>query len=281
MPVKLLRLGFTECSLLFMNWLNKYKNIHDTSITISKNNLIKWLYTTSGYYDKTQVGEYFNVVHKLNDPKVYNEYMEIIYNFIKNADVFDYKFHDLPHKHLIEEFKKTINPKIESYMSQEIIFNFISNKKILIISPFSPLIKSQLETGNCKVIYHSTPDITSICTYTFPYTFFNNGPHHNILETSDFIFDDIISKINDEYDSVLISCGAYSCLIGKKFYDIGKNVCVCGGDLQTFFGILNQRTKDAFKKNNIQIQHEECWITKIPDEYKPEGYMRIEDGCYW
>lgn len=281
MPQKILRLGMTECSLLFIYWLNQYKKINNRELTNSKNNLIKWLYTTSGYYDKTQKGTYFNVIHNNNDPNVYNTYMEIIFNFIKNSDIYKYAFHNFTLKNEIQEFKDCINPVKENNLTQEIVFDFIKNKKILIISPFSPLIKSQLESGNCKKIYNTTPNIDNILTYKFPYTFFNNGPHNNLLETSEFIFNDIINNIQEEYVSVLISCGAYGCLMAQKFYNIKKNVCVIGGDLQTYFGILNGRTKKWFQENNIKINHEEYWIASIPDEYKPEGYMKIENGCYW
>ena len=30
-----------------------------------------------------------------------------------------------------------------------------------------------------------------------------------------------------------------------------------------------------------QAENEEYYITTIPDEYKPNDYMKIEDGCYW
>ena len=86
---------------------------------------------------------------------------------------------------------------------------------------------------------------------------------------------------NNAYDSVLISCGAYSCLIAKKFYNIDKNVCVVGGELQPYFGILNNRTKEYNLKNNIKIENEQYWIMEIPNEFKPNDYMKIENGCYW
>ena len=282
MPQKILRLGMTECSLLFIYWLNNYKKINNNELKDSNNNLIKWLYTTSGYYDKTQKGTYFNVEHNNNNiPIVYNTYIEEIFDFIKNADIYNYKFHNFTLKNELEEFKNYINPVKESHLTQEIVFDFIKDKKILIICPFSPLIKYQLESGNCKNIYNNTPNVKSICIYKFPYTFFNNGPHNNLLETKEYIFNDIIDNIKDEYDSVLISCGAYGCLMAKKFYNIDKNVCIIGGDIQTFFGILNDRAKKLFQENNIQIQNKESWILNIPDEYKPENYMKIENGCYW
>ena len=281
MPIKILRLGMTECSLLFIYWVNYYKKIRNDDLENKKNNLTRWLYTTSGYYDKTQCGNYFNVVHKY-DPHIYKKYMCILIDFIKNADIYNFMFHDLGYPELISQFKQMINPKKESHLTQEIVFDFISNRKILIISPFSPLIKTQLENGNCKMIYHTTPTVENILIYKFPYTFFNFGMHDNILESSEYIFNDIIKNIKiSDYESVLISCGAYGCLMAKKFYNIGKNVCVVGGDLQTFFGILNGRTREYFEKNNIEIQHKEHWITHIPDEYRPNDYMKIENGCYW
>jgi hypothetical protein len=280
MPQKILRLGLTECSLLFIYWLKNYKKFSNEELSNSKNNLTKWLYTTSGYYDKTQKGNYFNVIHE-TDPEVYNTYMETLLDFIKNSDIYDYKFHNFTLHNEINEFKNIVNAKKESHLKQEIVYDFIKDKKILIISPFSLLIKNQLDSGNCKFIYHETPSVQNISIYKFPYTFFNNGPHNNILETTNIIFNEIVDNIKDDYESVLISCGAYGCLLAKKFYDINKNVCIVGGDLQTFFGILNGRTKEWFEKNNIEIQHKDCWITNIPDEYKPNDYMKIENGCYW
>jgi hypothetical protein len=281
MPEKILRLGMTECSLLFIYWMNNYKNIAHAELTYSKNNLIKWLYTTSGYYDKIQAGNYFNVIHNTDDPDIYKRYMEIIFDFIKDSDIYNYAFHNFTEKQEIDEFKQIINPKQNRFISKEIVFNFIENKKILIVSPFSKLIKLQIDNGNWKNIYPNTPAIIHTYAYIFPYTFFNNGPHNNILETSEIIFNNIIETIKEDYDSVLISCGAYSCLIAKQFYDIGKNVCTIGGDMQTFFGIQNSRLKKWNKEQNKELPNKEYWILDIPEECKPIDYMKIENGCYW
>lgn len=283
MPDKLLRLGYTECSLLFIYWLNNYKNIYNDELKESKKNLIKWFYTTSGYYDKTIESHYMDARHskKKVEPKVYNIYMETLLNFIKNADNFNFLLHNYTeNEQYIEEFKNYINPIERNFTTQEMIFDFIKDKNILIISPFSPLIKQQIESGNVRVIYHTFPDVKKVIAYKNEYTFFNKGPHNNILETTKQIVDDI-KKLNEEYDSVLISCGAYGSLVAKELYEMDKNVCLVGGDIQTNFGILNGRTREYFRENNIQIQHEDCWITNIPDEYKPNDYMKIENGCYW
>jgi len=281
MKIKLLRLGLTECSLLFIYWLNKYKQIKTEELINSKITLIKWLYSTSGYYDNTIQSTYMDASHTDDDTETYNKYMDTLLEFIKYSNNYTFCFHEFSLKEEINEFKTLIDAKNVSHIHQHVVFDFIENKKLLIISSFSPLIKEQLENGNCKKIYNNTPEIEKIYSYKMTYTFFNKGPHNNILETTDYIYNDIITNINDDYDSVLISCGAYSCLIAKKFYDIGKNVLTIGGDLQSMVGILNKRTKYYYIKHNIEIPNKEYWILDIPEEYKPNDYQKIEDGCYW
>jgi len=301
MPEKILRLGYTEATLLFIHWSTKYNGMEE--IPHIKSSCIQWLYTTSGYYDKTQQGNYFDVSHT-NDPPAYTKYMDSLLTIINNCDRIEFNIHDInvnPTK--IIEFNNYINKK-DCFISQEIVFNFIKNKKILIISPFSHIIKYQLETGNCKKIYNNTPDVISINTYIPPYTFFNNGPHNNLLETCEDMYNDIVKNSNEyephnnlletcedmyndivknsnEYESVIVSCGAYGCLLSQKLYETGKNICVVGGEIQTYFGILNGRRKTYNKKHNIKIENERYWITNIPDKYKPLDYMKIENGCYW
>jgi hypothetical protein len=273
---KILRLGFTESSLLFIYWLNNYNNINNKELIESKKNLIKWLYTTSGYYDNTIISYYMNAEHEFLDPVIYIKYMERLLNFIKQSDIFQIWLHNFEeNKKYIDTFKNNIKSKSD-YMNHETITNFIANKNILIISPFSPLIKSQIDSGNVKKINKDFPDIKNIYIYRNSYTFFNKGNHNNILESVNHIINEIKNK-KEDYESVLISCGAYSCLLAEELYNIGKNVCVVGGDLQTYFGILNGRTRES----NYHINNPEYWIINIPDEYKPKDYMMIENGCYW
>jgi len=283
-PKKILRIGMTESTLLFIFWCEKIKKIKFNKM---KNSYIKWLYTTSGYYDKSMKGNYFNVIHHNKDPEIYIKYFDKLLEFLKNTDNLFMIFHNFgnedkivyENKNIIqlkEEFRDTFKSKVFGSPSKELIFDFISNKKLLIISPFSKLVKQQIESGNCKKIYDNFPYIKNIYIYTHIYTFFNNGPYQNILETNEKVFNDIIQTINIElFDSVLISCGAYSNLYAEKFFNLGKNVCTIGGELHDFFGIMNKRNR-----NNITTK-QEYWIQNIPDEYKPKGYMKIEDGCYW
>lgn len=281
MPQKILRLGFTEVTLLFYYWLEYSDNNHKhiiNSIIKSKQNLIKWLYTTSGYYDNTIDSDYMDATHKDDiDPDIYKKYFSTLYEFIKNSlFIFAGAHYDIT-KPEFKSFYDSLG--VINYRSHDIFYDTIKNNKILIISPFAKLFKIQYENGNCHKIYNNFPIINKFYYYTNIYTFFNKGPHNNILETSDWLVDDIRNTIEDDYDIVIISVGAYSNILASKFYDLNKHVYTMGGELPIFFGISNARHK--YFLGEKKIDKEEYWIINIPDEYKPDGYMKIENGCYW
>jgi hypothetical protein len=280
MPEKLLRLGFTEMTLLLIYWLEKYNN--NKKDIDSKKSLIKWLYTTSGYYDNKISSYYMDACHpNEKDPIVYEKYFESLLHFIKNSDNFSFGVHRKPDDKELNDFINFLQLKNQQPLDINFFYNKIQNRKILIISPFAKLMKQQYESRNCYKIYSNFPEIEKVSYYTNVYTFFNKGPHNNILETIDYLFNNVNNTINsNDYDMVIISAGAYSNLLAKKFYDVGKDVLTIGGDIQAMFGILNGRTR-KWHLNNKKLENEEYWITKIPDKYKPNDYMKIENGCYW
>jgi hypothetical protein len=282
MPLKFIRLGYTESTLLLLYFYRTNTEIYNNSMINLEKSLIKWLYTTSGFYDKNAHSySYMNVEYNVINSRTYKTYMNNLLDVIKNSNKLNLCFH----KHfdnssiLIEKFINNFNVK-NDYLHCQDVFDFIKSKKILVISPFAVLIKNQIENGNCEKIYHNFPKIECVLTYTYPYTFLNNGPDNNIIETCENNFANIIETIKNDYDTVLIGCGAYSCLLAEKFFTLGKNVCTLGSDMQTFFGILNARHKDYLEKN-LSNENLEYWITEIPDCYKPDCYKMIEDGCYW
>jgi hypothetical protein len=61
--MKIVRLGMTETSLLFLTFVSRNYKLepqikqHISRIIMS---MVNWLYSTSGYYDKSVVGSNFN-----------------------------------------------------------------------------------------------------------------------------------------------------------------------------------------------------------------------------
>ena len=278
MPLKYLRLGFTESTLLFIYFMEIYnKHLINENIIKLKKKMIQWFYTTSGYYDKTITASYMNAEHQYDDPYIYNVYFNELLHFVKNADLFTYGIHYNKNSLEIDMWLQFLNVNT-NYLGNISFFKFTHQKSILIISPFAELFKEQYISKKCEKIDAKFKEIIDIQFYINLYTFFNDGPHNNILETVDYLYNDILHTISNNYDSVVISCGAYSNILGKKFYENNKNVLTIGAELSLLFGVLNNRSTTKIDMSNIDTN---VWITEIPNKYKPKDYMLIENGCYW
>ena len=58
--------------------------------------------------------------------------------------------------------------------------------------------------------------------------------------------------------------------------EANKDAIYLGGSIQTIFGILSSR-----ERQYSNLPYDENWIIDIPEEYKPNDYKMIENGCYW
>jgi hypothetical protein len=270
-----LRLGFTETTLLFYFYLDSLQ-INNNKYIDSQYGLINWLYSTSGFYDKKIFGSYFDFNPlEVKCSKPYSDYFTKLLTILKKNNFhLELCFHNIDDSLLTykEEFLKFIN----YYDKQPSInlFSFIDNKHILIINNLGCLMKKQFESGNLKKIHSEFPDnIKSIHYFENGYTFLNNGPDENILETINHICEEIDKFV---FDAAVISAGAYSCLIADYILNnLKKEVFVIGGNLSFYFGIATKRTKMI---NKHQINE---YLIEVPNEMKPKGYEKIEDGCYW
>lgn len=286
--MKIVRLGMTEGGLLILTFLLKYckpnqqlKNMIRTKIM----GLIQWLYTTSGYYDKSVKGRYFDFKYDAMNQN-FSKFMQHLKQSVIGCEKAQFIFHYglimdtfLKHKqqflnyYNITNFELLNETKIEDRMDD--IFNHMKNKRVLIISCFGPLIKQQYDSGNMNKIYKNFPNIKDLTYVKFPYCFFNNGPHNNYFETLDSIFAQIKEK---DFDIALLSCGSYGHMLCHKIHEeLSKEAIYIGGPITNLFGILSSRER----KHSKHIITNEYWITSIPDEYKPPNYKLIEDGCYW
>lgn len=242
-----------------------------------------WLYTTAGYYDKTVPGNKFNFnVTALN--KNYFEFINHLCISVGNCEKAQF-YLGKNMIHLLDKYKQGFLKKYnivnfqllnETHFYDRIdsVFNYMKNKKVLVISSFDGLVEKQYKSGNVYKIYEKFPQIISLQTIKFPYCFLNNGPHNNYHETLENVFNQIK---NIDFDIALLGCGCYGHMLCHKIDgDLNKDAIYLGGSIQTIFGILSSR-----EKTHGNLPYNEYWITKIPDEYKPPNYKSVEDGCYW
>jgi len=271
-----IRLGFTETAILFYYYLdinNIYTNEEKIELyKFKQHDKIKWFYTTSGFYDKEIISNYYDAdVDVCLNSKCYNDYMTNLLQICIKSTIVRLCFYDIDKKleiH-INEFLKLLSSKnaiVTGGCYLEPLIYLIDNKKVLIINPMASLICEQYNNNNVRLIHQNFPFVKNIIFYDNPYTFFNNGPHNNSFETIHKICTDISLL---DFDVAVISCGSISSFIGHYInFELNKDCLIYGRMLSQFFGI---------DKNNID---KPGWIT-VPDKYKPLGYEKIEGGCYW
>lgn len=291
--MKIVRFGNTESHLLLSMYIMRHPEM---PLHIKEqfkkvfHSFTNYLYSDSGYYDKDVKGNHFNFDESAYTKKYFNYIKELeisvgdcestqfyfsdsIINFLNNKLSNGKTIQeDFSSKYNITNFKilngTRFNDRVES------IYNYIRDKKVLVVTSFDGLVQQQYDSKNVYKIYPSFPELESLQTLKFPYCFNNNGPHQNYFETSEYMF----NKIKEiDFDIAILSCAAYGHILTHKIHsELNKDVVYIGGNIQEMFGILSKREKEAgFIKSN------EYWITEIPDEYIPKNCILPEDGCFW
>jgi hypothetical protein len=275
--MKIQRSGYTETDLIFCNFLKNQLNIKDSLLDTIEKNFINWLYTTSGWYDKNINGSYFDIdyISVLNS-YVYKEWIHQYSMALKNSDHVTLLFHrdqfkDYTDKYLsvfINSFQINHDPKLDGYWTHaNTIHHLLKNKKVLVISSFGKLIYNQYISNNIFYINHNFPIFASLEYIDFPYCFFNSGPHQNGLETLDNITNEI-QKI--DFDIALVGAGSYAAILTDRIHSTlnKSSITMCSG-IARMFGIDPGSDEKPY------------WVTKIPEEYIPKDYIKIESGRYW
>jgi hypothetical protein len=282
--MKVVRLGMTESGLLLLNYVLTHLNPNDAikqNIAKYMMSLVNWLYKTSGYYDKT--------VHTIDFTAINSNFLNFIKHLeisVGNCEKTQFFFHEGFVMSLFNKCKEQfvkhykinnlviLNGTVFSDRIQHDFFDYMREKKVLVISSFDGLIKQQFDSGNVYKIFPNFPIVKSLNVLKFPYCFFNNGPHDNYFETLDVIFHQLKSI---DFDIALLACGSYGHMLCHKIHDeLNKEAIYVGGSITNLFGILTTRERESNK-----IVTNEFWITEIPDEYKPPNYKMVENGCYW
>lgn len=285
--MKIVRLGMTEGGILLLTFVQRYCNPdYNTNNVINQYimNLVNWLYTTSGYYDKQVLGNKFNFNYTALNAN-YHKFLSHLEDSINGCEETQFYFHNGFIMNLFLQYKQQFINKYniknlvllnETKFIDRIpsIFDYLQNKKVLVISAFDGLIQGQYESGNVYKIYDNFPIIKGLEVIKFPYCFLNNGPHNNYFETLDAVFEEV-KKI--DFDIALLGCGSYGHMLCHKIDKVlHKEAIYIGGCITNLFGILSTRERIH---SNLKIN--KYWITQIPDDYKPKNYKEIEDGCYW
>jgi hypothetical protein len=144
----------------------------------------------------------------------------------------------------------------------------LANKRILIVSAFADLIRTQPQAYDV--------DLFPGCTFEYvvpPQTQGKEATRDWTLE-----FEDMCAQVAEkEFDVALCACGGYGNPLCAYIHSIGKSAIYVGGVLQMYFGVYGQRWLKE-RKDVLNLYLRPGW--RRPDK-KPEGFGAIEGGCYW
>lgn len=264
--MKFLRPGYTESTLQFIHYALNFK---DKIVNHTESELIKWLYTTSGFYDTDFSGSYFNFDTKaIAKSDNYNKFIIEYREALMYADKLQLMLHKIcKDKDLINNFALSFQAKEQlNWFNYKSWYHILTNKNVLLINSFAPLMEKQYLSGNLSKIDPNFPVLSNIQSYRTPYTLLNNGPDKNFFETLDRVKQDI-SSIN--FDIAIIAFGSYAVLLSDYCHKLGKTGISIGSRMHNMWGV------DPKMKDNP------LFISKLPDEYIPEYWYKIEKGGYW
>jgi hypothetical protein len=154
---------------------------------------------------------------------------------------------------------------------------FLKDKNVLVISPFTKTIEQQykqreklwknplvLPSFNLITLYHPTSKGISG----------DRNKYGTWLE----MVDDLKQKMTSiNYDVCIVGTGASSLPLCAHAKLSGKQSIHLGGPTQILFGIKGKRWDEA---PNINVFYNDTWTRPSAEEI-PEGFKKIEAGCYW
>lgn len=252
------RFGSSEC----LSWVQFYRKYYFKSSSYGKH--IDVLCNNAGFfpYDETAVDQYCKYVLQLFSR------IDLLCCMNTVGESFIIKKH-------CDKAKLTrlevVDPCITKWTS------VLEGKRVLVIHPMAELIEKQ---------YNEKRDLIYLNDYILPEFHLRtvkavqtitgevDSRFSNWFEALDYMVNEALKK---DFDIALIGCGAYGLPLACRLKDHGKIAIHMGGCLQLLFGIRGGRWDNI---EYMQKYYNDAWVRPVVLD-TPEGYKKIENGCYW
>ena len=232
-------------------------------------NVIDEIYNNAGVFPQTEEARI--------------EFIKEITNSISQLDSLAWwSMFNMPFEH---DYIKSYSPNcvlidlqsIEPFYSGSPWSEHLSDKNVLVISPFTDTIRKQYEKRHLlwkdqRVL----PTFKSLQTLKHPHSPGIDKPSEytswlNMIRHFKSMMDTI------DYDVLLVGAGASSLPLVAHARRSGKKAIHLGGPLQLLFGIKGGRWSSGDIGKYFYNEH---WVHPSIEE-TPEKYKNIEGGCYW
>lgn len=183
-----------------------------------------------------------------------------------------------------KDLYKTLSPNchntnicdLEPFHFEKPWSDFLKDKTVLVVSPFSKSIESQFFNfekiwnnklkKNFNIITHSFPFSRGLCNKESQFK-----SYRECLEKTK----ESISKL--KFDFAILGIGAYSLPICSFLKKQKISSLHLGGATQILFGIKGKRWEDMSRMQNYFNKY---WINPTENE-RPDKLHLMEGGCYW
>lgn len=175
----------------------------------------------------------------------------------------------------VKKMKLIHNRSLEPFYFDSPWSQYLKNKKVLVIHPFSETIKQQylkkdLLWKNKDVL----PNFTLNTLKSEQSSAGGKKKFSSWIESLKYMINELKQ---DDFDIALIGCGCYDIPISNEIKKMGKQSIIIGGGLQILFGIKGKRWDNH---PLISKFYNDNWV-RPSDIEKPNNYKSVEGGCYW
>ena len=150
----------------------------------------------------------------------------------------------------------------------------LKGKKVLVISPYSEEIEFQYERR--KLLFEDNDDILpefALTVLNCPQTLGTVVPVIPSFFRSLELLEEAMERV--DFDILLVGAGAYGSFLAIKAKQMGKQAIQTGGATMTLFGLIGKRWEN---RPYVKKWINSAWVHPYT---KPEGYEKVEGGCYW
>lgn len=160
----------------------------------------------------------------------------------------------------------------------------LTNKKVLVIHPFSDTIKQQYNKRKLLFANREILPQFELQTIKAVQSLGGNNQFNNWFEALNWMKKEM-DKI--DYEVCLLGCGAYGFPLAAHAKRKGKKAIHLGGALQLLFGIKGKRWENpnygmvSLKKKGAYLDLMNEYWCYPSDEETPTMAKNVENNCYW
>lgn len=205
-------------------------------------------------------------------------YAKKVWEGLQYADYAVYwKMHHNQYKKYLRKNKIPLvhNRAVEPFYFDDPWSQYLAGKRVLVVHPFADTIQNQYL--NREFLFENPvilPELDLMVVKSLQTSGCSEKPHANWIESLEYM----IQKVKEvKFDIALLGCGCYDIPISTEIKKMGKQSIIVGGGLQILFGIMGKRWDNHEIISNLYNKH---WVRPSSAE-TPQGFQRIEKGCYW